>query len=77
MNAIATLITDSRNSILPTVTIGAIKSSQKEEIVLVYLNAEEADSIILRYDQLSRKDRNVIRAIAQDPLSVLARMPVQ
>jgi hypothetical protein len=77
MNAIATLITDSRNSILPTVTIGAIKFNHKSEIVLVYLNAEEANSVVLRYDQLSRNDRNIIRAIAQDPLSVLERMNMQ
>jgi hypothetical protein len=76
MNAITNLITNSRNSVLPTVTIGAIKSSHKE-IVLVYLNAEETDSVVLRYDQLSRNDRHIIRTLAQDPLSVLKRMPVQ
>jgi hypothetical protein len=74
MNAIATLITDCRNAILPTVTIGAIHSCRQGEIVLVYLDAGESNSHILRYDRLSREDRSVIQAIAQDPLSVLERM---
>jgi hypothetical protein len=77
MNAIATLITNCRESILPTVTIGTIKSDHKGEIVLVYLNENETNSFVLRYDQLSRKDRGIIQAIAQDPLSVLDRWTAQ
>jgi hypothetical protein len=77
MNAIATLITNCRDSILPTVTVGTIKSTREGDIVLVYLNENEANSFVLRYDQLSWKDRDIIQTIAQDPLSVLKRWNAQ
>ena len=74
MNAMMHSTTDSRNSALPTVTIGAIRSCHAGEIVLVYLNEGKSNAAVLRYDQLSRKEKGFIRAVAQDPLSVLDHM---
>ncbi len=73
MNAITTQITDCRDSILPTITIGAIQSSREGEIILVYLNEGETDSSVLRYDRLSWRDRTIVRTLVQDPLKVLKR----
>ena len=55
-------------------TIGRLQSSRKGEIVLVYLHKGETASSVVRYDQLSPKERRFVKAIAQDPLNVLDRV---
>lgn len=67
----ATIIADLRD--LPTITVGLFRSRFQGEILLVYLNNEQNDPTVLRYDTLTRQDRSVVQAIAQDPLSVLKR----
>jgi len=68
----ATIATDDRD--LRRVTVGLFRSRGKGEILLVYLNDGEADAAVMRYDQLSRNDRSLVHATAQDPLSLLQRM---
>jgi hypothetical protein len=71
-----TVTIDSGNSYIRTVTVGMLRSSHKGEILLVYLNDGEVDAAIMRFDQLSRKDRYFVRSSAQDPLSVQKRTQV-
>ena len=73
MKAIHTPMTGYREDALPIVTIGTIKSAHEGEIVLVYLNNGEGETLVVRYDRLSPEYRGRVRAIAQDPLSVLER----
>jgi len=74
----ATTMTDetceSENPCIPTVTVGVIKSRNKGEIILVYLNNDGGDPITVRYERLSRKERRVVQVVAQDPLHVLDRV---
>ena len=56
-----------------SVTIGAIRTARKREIVLVYVDEGEHDPVVFRYDRLTCNDRKFISLVAQDPLNVLAR----
>jgi hypothetical protein len=47
------------------------------EILLVYLNDGKVNAAAMRDDQLSGKDRHLIRTTAEDPLSMLKRMKVR
>lgn len=71
MMNITTLVPGDRD--VRTVTVGLFRSSSKGEILLIYLNDGADDAAVMRYDQLSRKNRSYIHAAARDPLSVLKR----
>lgn len=54
-----------------SISIGTVKSGRGDEIVLVYLDNGEAESLVVRYDRLSRPFRRLVKMLAYDPLGVL------
>lgn len=60
-----------------TVTVGVVRSAREGEVVIVYLDKKDAETLSLRYDQLHGKYRDIVRTLAEDPLGILKRFDTQ
>lgn len=67
--------TTHQDDMVMTVTVGTLHTDQEGDIILVYVNEGEDDSMVLRFDRLSRRARHLIESMAQDPLHVLSHTP--